>query len=190
MGYKRLFKQPRSGFCVLDYMDGFEDDYKLFKGYKLTGAWPDDVTFSMDQDFKKLIKLSDQLENQQHLVIGSKALCEFLKAEKVKNIEFLPVTILNHKGRVASKDYCIVNPVTTQDCVDVAKSGITWNNIIKEDITKADNLTFDESKIAEDATFFRVKGIVNATFVRDDLAKKIAGAGFTGITFREVNGKG
>jgi len=186
MGYKLFQKQRKSPYCVLDYMDGYEDDFKLFKGISVSKEWPGDVSFPMDDDFKKLIKLSDHLDNQQSFIIASPKLRNVFEDENVKYVEYLAIKVLNHKNRIASDDYCIVNSVTTQDCMDVEKSGVTWNRIVPEDIQKADHLTLDEAKIKTDATLFRVKGIRNAVFVRDDLAEKISERECTGMEFRDI----
>jgi hypothetical protein len=183
-----IFNGPmRTEFCVLGFLKGFPDTYKLNKGYAVTSEWPADVAFHMDPDFPKRIKLSDNLVNSNNLLVASPRLQALLKAEAVPNLEFLPVKIFNHKKRLESADYAVVNQVTTQDCVDQKASIIHWNNINPEDITKVDKLVLDDSKVDPKAALFRAKHLIAKILVRRDLAKKMLDAGLTGIAFKEIS---
>jgi hypothetical protein len=185
--YAIMTGDPHSRFCVLNYIEGFEDDYKLFIGVSVAHEWPNDVSLRMDPDFKKQIKLSDHLLNPSNVIVASKRLREFLQEKEVPNIEYLPVTILNHKNRLASSEYCIANLVTTQDCIDISKSGVTWNIINPDYITSIKQLVIDETKIDNDAVLFRAKHLKTAIFIRKDLARQIRDGGFSGIRFWEVS---
>lgn len=173
----------QSSFCVLGYLEGFADDYKLMKGDSVVKEWPEDATFRMDSDFKKQIKLADSLTNPNNVLVASPKLRDFLMTNKVANLEFLPVRILDHKKKVASKDYSIVNLVTTQDCIDSKASGVTWNNIDPDYIAAMKQLVLNEKKIAKDARLFRAKHLKTLMFVRSDLADAAAKAGLTNVKF-------
>lgn len=174
-------------YCILEYIEGFDDDYKLGRGDSLTEEWPDGVAFRMSQNYKNQIKLSDNLLTPERIIIASKRLSEFFLEKEIKNLEYLPVTIINHKNRVADTEYSVVNLVTTQDCVDIEKSGVVWNKINSNYITSFDNLVLDEERIDEDALLFRAKHISGLIFIRKDLARQIEEAGFTGIYFVELS---
>lgn len=174
-------------YCVLDDIEGFEDDYKLRKGESVAEDWGDDVLFRMAPDFKKQIKLSDHLTNLDSVIVASERLQRLLKDSEVPNVEYLPVTIVNHKKKVASEEYCLVHPVGAQDCIDVAKSEIEWNEIDADDIDSADLLVLDESKIDARVVLFRVKGLTDAIFCARDLMEEMLDAGFTGISSLELS---
>jgi len=173
----------QSNYCVLKYLEGFPDDYKLMKGDSVAGEWPDDVRMRMNPTFKKQIKLSDNLLNPVNVIVASKSLCDFLRDKKVPNIEYLPVTILNHKGKVASKDYCIANLITTQDCIDTEQSEVTWNEINPHYISSMKRLVVNENKIAKNAMLFRAEHLKTLIFIRADFAATVTAAGFTNIKF-------
>ncbi len=179
-----------SGYCVLGYIEEFEDDWKLTNGTSLAAEWPDDVTLQMDPDFKKQIKLSDHLCNPCRVIIASPALRQFLEEQAVPNLEFLPVRILNHKGKVASDDYVIVNLHAVQDCLDLDASGVTWNEINPDYIIGFEQLVLDESRIDEEATLFRAKHYADQMFVRRDFAEAVSESGLTGIEFYELSDLG
>lgn len=172
----------QSSYCVLGYLEGYADDYKLMKGDSVAEEWPD-VSMRMDPDFKKKIKLADNLLNPVNVIVASKALCDFFRSKRVPNIEYLPVTIYDHKKKVASKEYSIANLVTTQDCIDTKKSELTWNKIDPHYISSIKQLVLNEKKIAKDAMLFRAEHLKTLIFVRADLAQAVTDAGFTNVKF-------
>lgn len=182
-----IFNGPlRTEFCVLGFMQGFADDYKLMKGHAVSAVWPDDVSFHMDADFKKRIKLSDNLVNANDFLIASDKLQAFFKAEAVPQIECLPVVIFNHKKKAEPASYAIVNPLAVVDCIDHKASVVTWNSIVTENIDAVRKLALDESKIDRSLKLFRVKGLVDLIFFRRDLADKLRAQQFTGLEFKEI----
>jgi hypothetical protein len=176
----------QSNYCVLGYLQGYSDDYKLMKGDSVATEWPD-VSMRMDPDFKKQIKLSDNLLNPVNVIVASKRLCDFFRSKGVPNIEYLPVTIYDHKKKVASKEYSIANLVTTQDCIDTKKSEVTWNAIDSDYISSMKRLVLNEKKIAKDAMLFRAEHLKELIFVRADLAQAVTDAGFTNIKFWKLS---
>lgn len=183
-----IFKGPmRTDFCLLGFIEGFEDDYKLMSGHSVTPDWPGDVSFTMDPDFKKRIKLSDNLVNSNDFLVASEPLQRFLQAEAVPEVQYLPVTIFNHKKKVEQDAYAIVNPVGLQDCVDLNASMVVMNSINPNYISIVKRLVVDESKISPESRLFRVKGLDTLIFFRRELADKIRTRGFTGIEFAEIS---
>jgi uncharacterized protein DUF1629 len=182
-----IFHGPmRSEFCVLGFLKGFPDGWKLKKGHSVAKEWPSDASFHMDPDFPRRIKLSDNLVNSDDFIVASPRLQEFLKQEKVPNLELLPVKVFNHKKKVATSEYSVVNQITTQDCVDSKASVVVWNKINPDDISRVEKLVLDDRKVDPAATLFRVKHLPAKILVRRDLAKKLLDRGFTGIEFKEV----
>lgn len=186
MNYKLFFGDWQSNYCVLGYIENFEDDFMLTRGDSLVDAWPDDVSFRMDPDFPRQIKLSDQLLNPENLIIASPQFLEFLKGNSLPNVEYLPVTVYNHKGRIASDGYEIVHLTQPQACIDVAASGVQWNHINSNWIDAVDKLVIDESRIERDVLLFRIKHLRDGILIRMDLAERIEEAGFSGIQFVDI----
>ena len=121
-------------YCVLDDMDNVDDDFELKEGIPRAKGFPDNAVMSMDPEYPKDMALADNVFNLCRLVVVSKRLKEFIESRNPKNLEYLRVGILNHKKRLASKEYFIVHPIHPQDCLDAKKSGAEWSDIIKDDI--------------------------------------------------------
>lgn len=171
------------GYCVIKAPVGVEKAYQLDEGISRIEGWHSDVVCKMNPEFPKDIRLTDNLYGAG-LVVVSELIKEALVSEEVKNIELLPVTILNHKGRIASKNYFIMNPIGVVECIDLEKSVVEWNLIDTNLIDGCEQVIFKEDFISEDCKIFRPKFWPYLIIIRNELAEKLVGAGFTGLYFR------
>jgi hypothetical protein len=172
--------------CVLTALQGVEDDYELLEGISRINGFPEDAYFNMDDDFPRNLQLEDFLLNENSLLVISDRLKAFLEAKKLKNNEFLPVHVVNHKGRKVREPYYIFHQVELQDCIDVSKSDLILNAIDPETFSFVYKLIIDETKIDPDVTVFRMKRYAELPIFKRDLAEGIQSEGFTGIRFGEI----
>jgi hypothetical protein len=171
--------------CTLDELRGFEDTLELNKGVPWAAKFPADVAFTMHPDFPNNTLLGDNLINNEMLLVVSKRLKEFLEARALPKVEYLQVTIVNHKGRPASRDYFIVHPVDPVDCLDLAKCQAKISRIDGETVQRLKQLALDEARLDPDRQLFRPKFYYDIALARTDLAAAIDAAGFTGIRWVE-----
>jgi hypothetical protein len=172
----------QEGFCVIKNPTGVQKSYRLQLGVPLGEGFPPDVYAEMSQNFPKDIKLADNLYGAVIVVI-SKNIKEMIEQERVKNVELLPIKIINHKGRIASRNYFILNPLDILDCIDIDKSGVEWNEIRNDEISFCDKLVLKEEKIPLNCDIFRPKFWTRLILVRNKLAERLSKAGFTGLSF-------
>jgi hypothetical protein len=180
-------RKDEGNSCAVKGPEGLDRAWELKEGVPRAAGFPANICFRMNERYKKAVKLTDNLINGFKLVIVSSPLKRFLEAEALKNVEYLPVSIINHKDRVASADYFIVNPVEPQDCLDLDKSSVTYNHIIPTDIDWVKQLVLDPKRIDPDVRLFRIKNFNSAVIVRRDLAEAVTKAGFKGTLFLELN---
>ena len=120
--------------CLLLPPERVPRSFELYEGVPRATGFPADALFRMSHDHPKNMGLTDNLMNVGTLLVASLALKRFFEARPLKNVEYLPVTIVNHKERVASRDYFIVHPVVPQDCLDIQASGSTYSTLVPTDI--------------------------------------------------------
>jgi hypothetical protein len=177
----------RKGFCVIQYPDGIADDLPLSQGLPMLEGWNSDVTCQMSSEFPKDIRLSDNSYGVP-LVVISKGLRDFVKSIAVDDpVEYLPVAIKNHKGRLASSDYFIVNPLKVVDCIDQAKSGVKWNKILKTQISSVDQLVLKDVPGLIESHLFRLYHMPTVILVSRKLAEAMLAEDFTGLQFGELS---
>lgn len=163
-----------------------EDDEELSLGVSKIGQWPKDACYYMDKERKEHIRLEDCLWNMDSVLVISLKLKEFLEKENLKNNEFLPVTIFNHKDRPTHEPYFIANSFHLQDCIDQKKSKYDLNCIDPWQFDEIEKLVIDETKIDPEVALFKMDHEGSLPIIRRDLATKMISAGFTGMEFREI----
>jgi len=172
--------------CVLHQHSEIEDPWELVEGVPRAATFPADCTYGMHPDFPHDTLLVDNLINTDMLLVISLGLKQFLEARGLKKVEYLPVTILDHRGRPASRDYFIAHPIDPVDCLDVAKSGAQFSAVDPETIQLVKQLVVDESRLDPERELFRPKGFYDVVFVTRALAEAIEQQGFKGTRWVEL----
>jgi hypothetical protein len=174
--------------AVLTLLQEVEDDYELLKGVSRAVDFPSDAYFQFSPDFPRDILLEDFIKNENKVLVASERARELLESSASKNNEFLPVTIVDHKGRGLPEPYYIVHQVELQPCIDEAASEFEENAIDPERIYYMDRLVLDETRVDPEVSLFRMARFAKVPVFRRDLAERIQAAGLTGIVFEEIEG--
>jgi hypothetical protein len=178
-------KRYKEGSCVIGNPAGFQDQYLLMEGVPLLGQWPEDVVCKMSPKYPKDIQLTDNLHGGSYVVISQRLKERIAALAGASQIEFLPVTVMNHKGRAASKDYFILNPVGSVNCIDIEASGAVWNAIDETDISHFERLVLKGSAVPPDVGMLRPMHRTRTILVRRPVADQLTSEGFTGLYFQE-----
>lgn len=167
-------------------IEGDESSWRIMEGMSRIGDFPEDAVFRMNPEFPYGIALKDSVKNTSSMIVVSPPLKEFLEKREVNAVEYLPVGLLNHKGRPAQGGkYFIVNLLDPVDCLDLDRCDAKYSNITPEDIRRVKSLVLDEAKVDTERQLFSPKGLF-APLARRDLAEAIDAAGFTGIRWVEL----
>lgn len=174
--------------CVLYDLKGVDKILDLKRGISKASDFPSDAAFTMNPDFPNNTLLVDNLINTDMLIVVSLRLKAFLDARSLMNVEYLPVAILDHKGKIASKKYFIVNPIEPVECLDLDKSGAKLGLIgsSKNEVTMVDRLVFDEERIDKVRELFKPKLFYRVTIATRDLAAAIDAEKFSGIRWINI----
>ena len=173
-------KTYQEGFCVVKPPSGIKKAYQLDTGVSRAEGWPSDVACQMSPDYPKDIELSDNLFGARLAVVSGRIQAA-LVGENVNHVEFLPLTILNHKGRVAATDYSIMNPLDICDCIDMEQSEVTRNPVDGESIMSCKRLVFRDDSIPPKWKVFRPKFATARILIRADIVKTLEAIGCSGI---------
>jgi hypothetical protein len=173
--------RPMPGVSMITRLQGVSDDFELLEGVSRADGWPDDAQCKMDPRTPRDVKLADGLFGTV-LIVVSPRVQEILAAEAVNRVELLPIRIINHKGRVAARDYAIVNPLDLVDCIDVQRSGLEWNSLRPTTACGCAALHLRPGAVPPEMKVFRLQSWVNVVVVRKSLADKLQ-QGTTGLHF-------
>ena len=145
-----------SSYCFIKH-DPDELDkrsYKIARGFELTAHdAPLPLRVHMSEDHPGM-ELADRVANSCNLLIVSKTLQTALAAVNKGPAQYLPVEIYNHKNRLASADYFVVNPIGTVDALNLKASSIKW---FEGDVVSVDKIVLDPAKLKAAPDLFRVK---------------------------------
>jgi hypothetical protein len=156
--------------------------FELKRGISRAKGWGK-VAVHMNEEYPKDIELTDNVFGAS-LVVVSGRLKKALEAETGDKVEYLPVEIINHKGKPAAKDYFVVNPLGTVDCVDVKASRIEWNEFKKDMMDTCKQFVIDADRVPKNIVLFRPATAPYAIVARASLVKKL-GSRFEGLEFQE-----
>lgn len=145
--------------------------------------YPESVRFIMQPGCPG-IRLATLIGNSVNYLIVHKAFVDIVKNTNCGEIEFWPMEIINHKGRCHSRDYWIINPIGTIDCMDEQASQVTHSKSTPGRLLSIEKLVLREDRLANAPDIFRVRDHLDV-IIRSTLGKLIQGHGFTNIYLEE-----
>jgi hypothetical protein len=173
-GLLNLKNVEEPGYCVVTDLPrgtGLDrvDAAKPSVGEPVADVWPDDAYAVMS---KKLggMQLPDIVSNTWTLLIVHARVKEIIEAVNRGPTEYLPLAIRNHKNRVASKDYFVVNPLHTYDVVDVEASTIKW---FEGDVVEVEKYVLDPYKVKNAPDLFRPNEVPEHYFISKRIASRL-----------------
>ena len=169
---------------VLGQLQGVDRDFELKTAVSRSESFSSDALFTANPDFPNDIAMVDAFDNTSRLVVVSQKVKEFIDSFRPPEVEFLPITILDHKSRPAGT-YFIVHPVHPIDALDTEKSGARFSRLSNKSVTSVERLVLDEAKLDKSRLLFKLKNFTHCVLVRRDLADAISKQGFTGIKWTE-----
>ncbi|MGK3961292.1 DUF1629 domain-containing protein [Sorangium sp. So ce1667] len=174
------------GACMLYKLSGVEKVFQLLNGVPRAAGFPGDATYSMDPNFPDDMLLTDSLNNPDMLIVVSERLRQLIASKATRGVEYLPVTIIDHKGKAAGR-YTIVHPIEPLDCLDLDRCEPRRSRIVKTMIDDVKRLVLDDSKLDPERALFRPLGFPRVVLVRRDVADAISAGGFSGTRWVELD---
>ncbi|WP_163993630.1 imm11 family protein [Pyxidicoccus caerfyrddinensis] len=174
-------------FCVLEGLQHVRDEYQLSKGISRAQDFPKDACFHMSARHRKYVALADNLSNLGRSLVVSRKLKEFVEARKPRDVEFLRVSLFDHKQKLASDEYFIINPIRVVDCIDKDKSRYKWNNIDPEKMSSCSKMVLKPEALDPELLMFRPRHVEYYVLVHPELAKALEDEGFTGLRFTPID---
>jgi hypothetical protein len=142
--------------------------HRMAGGYAMGDKYPADAKMYMEAE-NPGTELPSLIGNTNDFLIVTKAIQEILKATGV-DMECLPFTLYDHKKREASRDYFIVNPLGTFDCMNLKASELEYSG---EDIVGVDRIVLSRKKLESAPDFFRIQEVPDAYVISARVAAEI-----------------
>lgn len=144
-----------SSLCLLDSEPegmGLES-YYLAMGKKAAAFFPAEAKLHMSEEYPGLDTGSLIGNLKRFLLVDTKTRDIIARMCAGSEIEYLPFTLYNHKGRVHSRDYWFINPIGAFDCLDFKASQIEY---LGQDIVRINERVLDPRKLEGAPDLFRI----------------------------------
>ena len=172
------------GICKLNDLRGVPNNFEIHEGQSRLVDWPADASAAMDPNFPKDIGLADSLDGTGFVLLSNKVRA-LLEGRIGGRVEYLPIKVINHKGRVASEEHSILNPLEVVDCIDPIASEAEMDIILDDAIDSVARLVLREDVIPPGLNVFRLARWTSRIIIRRSLANELTNAGLTGLRFVE-----
>jgi hypothetical protein len=167
--------------------EGGPADWRFSEGKPLAKEFPQNATVRFSDNFPDGRRLLDFVNNISDVLMVSARVREVLDSIGIGNIEYLPITILNHRGKAAPAKYFIANLLGTESAIDMKKSDVVASNLDGE-IATINRLVLDRDSISPDAKLFRAATMKTLFFIREDALSALTDAGVNGLKSFDADG--
>jgi hypothetical protein len=177
-----------SDLCFLDnFIDGLEPkSWRIAKGERFGDLYPANAKLYMD-DENPGIKLGDLIGTSRNMIVASQELKKLVQKHCAQqDIEYLPFTLYDHRKRVYSKDYCLINPIGTFDCLDLKASKLLRDDDNPDEILSVTTPVLDKNKVKKAPQLFRMKYQPTNYVLGYDLAKDIHDRNLPNVIWRKL----
>lgn len=186
MNYARIKAAAEGNAAHFKHLENYRHRFKLREGMPLADEFPSDAAYRMNDDYPDALELHAFLHNLDSQLVVNEAARDFLDAHGVQDVEYLPVRVINHKGRTVPTAYFVVNLLRHVDCIDQEQTQFVWDSLDDELMDQVANLTIDEARIDPEARLFRLQHLTSVIVIRRDLAAQLREAGFRGFALSEL----
>ena len=174
--------------CFLGPLKNVEDFDSIRDTKRRRARFPKNAFFPMQPPVKRKV-VCDFMQSGVGMVVSEKAR-ELLAKANIPRVEFLPVNIANHKGKLLDAMFYIVHLTEHADVIDSKKSKYEWHPAGKKwgfiDLRK---IVLDEKK-TEGRDYIRPKHYPMVHLFSRSLRASIEASGLEGASFIELNTPG
>jgi hypothetical protein len=146
--------------------------FQMAVGEPMAADYPADARIYLTDKHPGLV-LPSLIGNVRSFLIVARPVKEVFEAARPDAVEYLPFTLYNHTRRVASRDYFIVNPLGSYDCVDWKASTVRYSPTEPEVILRVTDLVLDPRKLAKAPELFRIDRQPRRYVISQRLGKKL-----------------
>jgi hypothetical protein len=182
--YDILTASDKDTYCLLgkEPPELSKKGWRISKGQPMEHRYPEEVLLEMDEEYPGIVA-PDLIRNTLHFTLVSKKLKELFEQEAQAQIEFLPFSILNHKGREAEGSFYIANVLDRQACMDLERSEYRESKLRPGTVKRLFQLHLDHARIDAEAKLFRLHLMPAVIIIRSDLRATLEAADIEGLRY-------
>ncbi len=180
--------KPEFGIRLEKY-ENYSDDRYFKKGLsldKFVSPLPEKLTAKISKDTYSSPsgkEVYDFINGRSSGLVVSKRAKELLEAEKGVNAEYVPLTIIDVKGKELEDEFFVVNPLERHEVIDLDKSTLKMSGIDKTQIAPShDNrIAVKKAGTFDEFDLLIPEHLQSQLMMSADLINKIEEAGLTNL---------
>jgi hypothetical protein len=207
MKFYTLAYDENPDYCAIyDTPKGMDHSHRSSSGMRTAKVHDSSIPFLMAKEVpgKMVPDLIRQVIGQ---FVVSKRVADILKAVVNTEVEYLPVTLLNHRKKVAASDLILINVIGWYDCLDrkktegkstrdlaaldeqsSAKKKLPRREYADDDFpdyeyVRINRLALHPERTPKDANLFRLGSYITTLVFADDVVAALKKEKITGATF-------
>ncbi|WNG14148.1 imm11 family protein [Cystobacter fuscus] len=173
--------------CILDrHPEYFEHIWQAAEGVRLGSLYPPQplrLAMSRRMGGKAVF---DIIANTLGYLIVSERVRGVLERNATADIEFLPIQLVDHKGRDETRGFFIANVLGQVDCVDLKASRYEESALSPGEFFALTKLVLDETRVDARRNIFRITRLPQVILVREELAAGLRESGATGLSLLQL----
>lgn len=156
------------------------------RGKSVADRYPADARTHLQARYRGT-KLSSLLGNTLSWLIVDTAFKDLVMEHcKESEIEIFPLSVYDHKKKLHSADYWVINPLGCLDCVSRQHSEIEYLDKTEADVIGVDKFVFRRDRLENNPPLFRVPEEPSAYFISQALARSLKGRNCTNVYLDEI----
>jgi len=178
-------------YCFSDHTpDGIDTRwYRLATGKPFGADYPadtDEVRLRLGDDYPGL-KLPSFIGNTTGMLVVNSKTADTILSHKVGRTERLPFLLIDHKGRIHSRDYVFLNPLERIGCLNLELSEVRRSR--KGEIKEVSKVVIDKTKQPDLIDLFRLAEEPNVYLFSETVVAALRKAGGTNFVFTAVESR-
>ncbi|RKH44953.1 imm11 family protein [Corallococcus sicarius] len=183
-----VLKTNYTSAVIKEMPPGAPEAHTLERGEPAAELFPPESTVRFSEEFPTRRKVCDFMSNIFGSLIVSAKVKRILEEQGANNCEFIPLRILDHKGKVASKEHFLLQVLGHVEAVDMERSQVVMSAILKERIGNIEHLVLNREAIPPDAVIFRLSRKRNEFLVKQATYEALTNQGVTGLKCFQADG--
>jgi hypothetical protein len=176
------------GAVIQKLPDGSPPQFAFFEAQPLAPVFPNPASMRFSKGFPKELKVLDSVASDLSVPIVSARLKAVLDQVAPGECEFLPVVLLDHKGKVASPDHAILNPLRTADLIDMKLSKYRTTSFEPDQIATVYELHVLPAQVDPAVHIFRAATMQEQIFIDEVVHDAFERAQLTGLRLFPAEG--
>jgi hypothetical protein len=172
-----------------NFVDEAEGEiWRMHKGQSMAAHWPKDARIYLTGE-EDGIELAELVGTTRNVIIAGPGLVALVKKHcKASQMEYLPVSIRDHRKRLLSDAYTILNPLGTHDCADLEESKV--RKAKGTGALRLDEVVIDKARGAKAPQLFRLHHRPMFFVLRYELAADIVAAKLPNVVWTKLGVSG